>query len=107
MAISRPPSCTGSKTTSMTPLPVMWTPAWPSSMLLVIRATNAATFECSFYRRKGDPKEAVASITKAIEIFTDMGRFNIAAKHHMTVAEIYEVDAVDIEKAITHYEQAA
>lgn len=57
--------------------------------------------------KKGDPKEAVTSLTKAIEIYTDMGRFNIAAKHHMTVAEIYESEAVDIEKAITHYEQAA
>jgi len=26
------------------------------------------------------------------------GRFTIAAKHHMTIAEIYETDMVDIEK---------
>uniref|UniRef100_A0A672MF45 Beta-soluble NSF attachment protein-like n=1 Tax=Sinocyclocheilus grahami TaxID=75366 RepID=A0A672MF45_SINGR len=35
------------------------------------------------------------------------GRFTIAAKHHMTIAEIYESELVDIEKAIAHYEQAA
>lgn len=46
-------------------------------------------------------------MTRAIEIYTDMGKFSIAAKHHMTVAEIYEAELVDIEKAITHYEQAA
>ena len=57
--------------------------------------------------KKTDPNEAVNCISKAIEIYTDMGRFNIAAKHHMTVAEIYETELVDIEKAITHYEQAA
>lgn len=57
--------------------------------------------------KKSDPKEAVACLTKAIEIYTDMGRFSIAAKHHMTVAEIYESEIVDIETAITHYEQAA
>lgn len=57
--------------------------------------------------KKSDPKEAVNCLQKAIEIYTDMGRFNIAAKHHMTVAEIYESEIVDIEKAITHYEQAA
>uniref|UniRef100_A0AAQ5YSQ4 N-ethylmaleimide-sensitive factor attachment protein, beta b n=1 Tax=Amphiprion ocellaris TaxID=80972 RepID=A0AAQ5YSQ4_AMPOC len=33
--------------------------------------------------------------------------FTIAAKHHISIAEIYESDLVDIEKAIAHYEQAA
>uniref|UniRef100_A0A3Q3LTR9 N-ethylmaleimide-sensitive factor attachment protein, beta b n=1 Tax=Mastacembelus armatus TaxID=205130 RepID=A0A3Q3LTR9_9TELE len=35
------------------------------------------------------------------------GRFTIAAKHHISIAEVYESDLVDIEKAIAHYEQAA
>uniref|UniRef100_A0A673MRH6 Alpha-soluble NSF attachment protein-like n=1 Tax=Sinocyclocheilus rhinocerous TaxID=307959 RepID=A0A673MRH6_9TELE len=35
------------------------------------------------------------------------GRFTIAAKHHVTIAEIYETELVDIDKAIAHYEQAA
>ncbi|XP_024271201.1 N-ethylmaleimide-sensitive factor attachment protein, beta a isoform X2 [Oncorhynchus tshawytscha] len=35
------------------------------------------------------------------------GRFTIAAKHHITIAEVYESELVDIEKAIAHYEQAA
>lgn len=57
--------------------------------------------------KKTDPKEAVNCLNRAIEIYTDMGRFNIAAKHHMSVAEIYENELVDIEQAISHYEQAA
>lgn len=57
--------------------------------------------------KKVDPQEAVNCLMKAIEIYTDMGRFTIAAKHHMTVAEIYETECVDIEKAMIHYEQAA
>lgn len=57
--------------------------------------------------KKSDPAEAVNCLLKAIEIYTDMGRFTIAAKHHMTIAEIYEQEVVDIEKAMTHYEQAA
>ncbi|KAH9489047.1 hypothetical protein Btru_059345, partial [Bulinus truncatus] len=57
--------------------------------------------------RKGDPNAAVSAIHKAIEIYTDMGRFTIAAKHHVTVAEIYETELSDIEKAIQNYEQAA
>lgn len=28
------------------------------------------------------------------------GRFTIAAKHHMTIAEIYETDMVDVEKVM-------
>uniref|UniRef100_A0A673L296 Alpha-soluble NSF attachment protein n=1 Tax=Sinocyclocheilus rhinocerous TaxID=307959 RepID=A0A673L296_9TELE len=51
--------------------------------------------------------EAINCLNRAIEIYTDMGRFTIAAKHHVTIAEIYETELVDIDKAIAHYEQAA
>ena len=44
---------------------------------------------------------------KAIEIYTDMGRFSIAAKHHQTIAEIYESEVADLDRAVQHYEQAA
>lgn len=44
---------------------------------------------------------------KAIEIYTDMGRFTMAAKHHQSIAEIYESEAVDLERTVHHYEQAA
>ncbi|KAK9394346.1 alpha-soluble NSF attachment protein [Crotalus adamanteus] len=57
--------------------------------------------------KKADPQEAINCLLRAIEIYTDMGRFTIAAKHHITIAEIYESELVDIEKAIAHYEQAA
>ena len=57
--------------------------------------------------RKSDPTEAVHCFLKAIEIYTDMGRFTIAAKHHITIAEIYESELVDIDKAIQNFEQAA
>ena len=36
-----------------------------------------------------------------------MGRFTIAAKHHQTIAEIYESDIADLDKAINHYEKSA
>ncbi|ESO00057.1 hypothetical protein HELRODRAFT_157419 [Helobdella robusta] len=57
--------------------------------------------------KKTDADEAVKCLLKAIEIYTDMGRFNIAAKHHVSIAEIYENDKVDIDKAMSHYEKAA
>ncbi|KAJ8288732.1 hypothetical protein COCON_G00013910 [Conger conger] len=57
--------------------------------------------------KKADPHEAINCLNAAIDIYTDMGRFTIAAKHHITIAEVYESELVDIEKAIAHYEQAA
>lgn len=57
--------------------------------------------------KKTDPKEAAGSLQKAIDIYTDMGRFTIAAKHHQTVAELFESEAADLDKAIQHYETAA
>ncbi|KAG5269049.1 N-ethylmaleimide-sensitive factor attachment protein, alpha b [Sardina pilchardus] len=57
--------------------------------------------------KKADPQEAINCLNRAIEIYTDMGRFTIAAKHHITIAEVYETELVDIDKAIAHYEQAA
>uniref|UniRef100_A0A4W4EET2 N-ethylmaleimide-sensitive factor attachment protein, alpha b n=1 Tax=Electrophorus electricus TaxID=8005 RepID=A0A4W4EET2_ELEEL len=48
--------------------------------------------------KKTDPQEAIQCLTRAIDIYTDMGRFTIAAKHHISVAEIYESELVDIDK---------
>ncbi|CAL4234780.1 unnamed protein product, partial [Meganyctiphanes norvegica] len=57
--------------------------------------------------KKTDPNEAINSILKAIEIYTDMGKFTMAAKHHQSIADIYETEVADMEKAIQHYEQAS
>jgi hypothetical protein len=40
-------------------------------------------------------------------LFAEMGRFAIAAKHHQTIAEIFEGEGADLEKAMQHYERAA
>lgn len=42
--------------------------------------------------KKDNTQESVNCLLKAIEIYTDMGRFTMAAKHHQTIAELYEVD---------------
>uniref|UniRef100_A0A3Q1F1T6 N-ethylmaleimide-sensitive factor attachment protein, alpha b n=1 Tax=Acanthochromis polyacanthus TaxID=80966 RepID=A0A3Q1F1T6_9TELE len=67
---------------------------------LYVRAAN-------MYKMAKNWCEAINCLNRAIEIYTDMGRFTIAAKHHITIAEIYETELVDIDKAIAHYEQAA
>ncbi|KAL4239077.1 hypothetical protein ACF0H5_003780 [Mactra antiquata] len=57
--------------------------------------------------KKSDPQESVNCLGKAIEIYTDMGRFTIAAKHHVSIAEIYESELADMDKAMSSYQQAA
>ncbi|CAK9798913.1 Alpha-soluble NSF attachment protein [Anthophora quadrimaculata] len=57
--------------------------------------------------KKYDINEAISCLLKAIEIYTDMGRFTMAAKYHQSIAEMYEIEAIDLERAVLHYEQAA
>jgi len=57
--------------------------------------------------RKTDPKGATTTLQKAIDIYTEMGRFTIAAKHHQTIAEMCESELADVEKSMQHYELAA
>ena len=57
--------------------------------------------------KKCNPVEAINCLLKAINIYTDMGRFSVAAKHHIMVAEIYEGEDGDIPKAVEHYNKAA
>lgn len=57
--------------------------------------------------KKCNHDEAINCLMKAINIYTDMGRFSVAAKHHIMVAEIYENEKKDIVKACEHYNKAA
>ncbi|GMR58306.1 hypothetical protein PMAYCL1PPCAC_28501, partial [Pristionchus mayeri] len=57
--------------------------------------------------RKTNPTFAVECLQKTADIYTDMGRFNMAAKVHVTIAELYESECPDMEKCIFHYQKAA
>uniref|UniRef100_A0A915AEQ6 Alpha-soluble NSF attachment protein n=3 Tax=Parascaris univalens TaxID=6257 RepID=A0A915AEQ6_PARUN len=57
--------------------------------------------------RKVNPQLAVDCLMKTAEIYTDMGRFNMAAKNHCTIAELYENECPDMAQCITHYQKAA
>ncbi|CAG8473890.1 10377_t:CDS:2 [Racocetra fulgida] len=54
-----------------------------------------------------DPTDAITSLKQAIEILTDRGRFQAAAGHQKDIAQIYESDLIDLEKAMQAYEIAA
>jgi alpha-soluble NSF attachment protein len=55
---------------------------------------------------KYDISNAINFSLSAIQIYTDLGRFTMAAKQHGNIAEIYEHN-LELEKAVQHYEQAA
>ena len=57
--------------------------------------------------RKTNPQFAVECLLRTCDIYTDMGRFNMAAKIHTTIAEIFETEAPDLEQAIVNYQKAA
>jgi len=68
-------------------------------------ATNFV--DASTCLKKTDVDAAVNCLIRAIEIYTDMGRFTMAAKHHESIAGMYEAESVNLDKAVQHYEQAA
>ncbi|KAM5246519.1 beta-soluble NSF attachment protein isoform 3-T3 [Ctenodactylus gundi] len=70
-------------------------------------ACEMYTRAANMFKMAKNWSEAINCLNAAIDIYTDMGRFTIAAKHHITIAEIYETELVDIEKAVAHYEQSA
>jgi len=57
--------------------------------------------------RKVNPQLAVDCLQKTVDIYTDMGRFNMAAKNHTTIAELYETECPDMEQCMNHYQKAA
>ena len=57
--------------------------------------------------KKTDREEASQSLLKAIDIYTYMGRFLTAAKHHQTMAEMFEDNVTITETVIHHYQIAA
>ncbi|XP_055342999.1 alpha-soluble NSF attachment protein-like [Paramacrobiotus metropolitanus] len=63
--------------------------------------------DASVCYKKIDANQAIECLKKAVEIQTEMGRFSMAAKQHITIAEIYESELQNIDQAIVHYERAA
>ncbi|KAI8923368.1 soluble NSF attachment protein [Entophlyctis helioformis] len=57
--------------------------------------------------KKESPRDAVNALELAIRILTEKGRFSAAATNQKQIAEIYESDVGDVEKAMNAYELAA
>jgi len=56
--------------------------------------------------RKDNPQAATEALLKAIHLYAEEGKFNMAAKYEKDLAEMYEAE-LDITNALKHYEIAA
>jgi len=56
--------------------------------------------------KKSNTGEAIHCLKTAVELYTDDGRFSIAAKHQKEIAELYESE-MDYEACIEAYQQSA
>lgn len=68
-------------------------------------ASNYIEAANCYKKTKGEA--AITALQLAVDIYTDMGRFNMAAKQQQAIAEMYETEIVDLEKAIEAYEKAS
>lgn len=59
------------------------------------------------FRKACDFPVAVQSLEKAVDLLKQRGRFHPAAGHVKTIAELYETDLTDYEKARHYYAEAA
>ncbi|KAF9906655.1 hypothetical protein EC991_000380 [Linnemannia zychae] len=57
--------------------------------------------------KKSSPQDAILSLENAIQILTERGRFQSAAKHQEDIASIYESELIDLDHAMRAYETAA
>ncbi|KAJ5072153.1 alpha-soluble nsf attachment protein [Anaeramoeba ignava] len=55
---------------------------------------------------KVDKKSAIEMYKQAIDYYIEVGRFNMAAKYHKEIAEIYEKER-DSSNALAHFQKAA
>jgi alpha-soluble NSF attachment protein len=56
--------------------------------------------------KKSQPQEAVRMLNYAINMFEDIGRLSMAAKHYKDIADIYEKEE-NVQRAMEYYEKAA
>ncbi|KAJ4885155.1 Alpha-soluble NSF attachment protein 2 [Raphanus sativus] len=56
--------------------------------------------------KKVDTNEAASCLERAVNIFCEIGRLNMAARYYKEISEYYEADQ-KIDQAIAYYEKAA
>ena len=57
--------------------------------------------------RKFDANQAIDCLLKAIGFYEELNRLNVCAKHQTTIADIYQTQLHDMDKAVQYYEMAA
>ncbi|KAH6571785.1 hypothetical protein BASA50_005545 [Batrachochytrium salamandrivorans] len=67
---------------------------------------TSAYLEAAKSFKKESPREAVNALEIAVQLLSQKGRFSAAANNQKQIAEIYENDLADMEKAMSAYDQA-
>ena len=58
--------------------------------------------------KKNNKEEAVKCLLEAVQVYEELGRFSIAAKHYASLGELYESDDIlNIELAVKNFQKAA
>ncbi|KAJ3102614.1 hypothetical protein HDU97_000398 [Phlyctochytrium planicorne] len=68
---------------------------------------SSAYLNASKAFKKTHPLDAINSLQQAVQLLTEKGRFSAAASNQKQIAEIYETDVGDLEKAMVAFETAA
>ena len=64
--------------------------------------------EASTAFKKSSKEDAVKCLLEAVQVYEELGRFSIAAKHYASLGELYESDEIlNIELAVTNFEKAS
>ncbi|KAG5440148.1 hypothetical protein PCANB_001717 [Pneumocystis canis] len=79
-----------------------------SMQLKIDEKDDAANTLVEAYKayRKTNPEDAARVIENAIQMFTFQGNFRRAAGYKMDVAELYETELMDLQKALESYDEA-
>ncbi|KAJ3218981.1 hypothetical protein HDU67_003345 [Dinochytrium kinnereticum] len=68
---------------------------------------SSAYLNASKAFKKTHPLDAINALQQAVQLLTERGRFSAAASNQKQIAEIYEADVGDLEKAMNAFETAA
>ncbi|OLY80533.1 putative vesicular-fusion protein sec17-like protein [Smittium mucronatum] len=69
--------------------------------------SSQAFISASKCYKKVKPESSITALQKAVSILIQKGRFHAAAGHQKDIANTYETELLDFEKAMTAYETAA
>ncbi|KAI8853569.1 soluble NSF attachment protein [Chytridium lagenaria] len=85
----------------------MWKEAGDAFISQANDEASSAYLNASKAFKKTHPLDAINALQQAVHLLTERGRFSAAASNQKQIAEIYESEVGDLEKAMNAYETAS